>query len=60
MNLLRYIAAFSLAFSRSEGWYSISDNDLALSYGIHMLRKRTRGVDTTTISSRGIRAGSVI
>lgn len=29
MNLLRNIAAFSLAFSRSEGWYSISDIDLA-------------------------------
>ncbi len=29
MNLLCYNAAFSLAFSRSEGWYSISDNDLA-------------------------------
>ena len=29
MDLLRYIAVFLLAFSRSEGWYSISDNDMA-------------------------------
>lgn len=29
MKLLRYIAAFSLAFSRSEGRYSSSDNDRA-------------------------------
>ena len=29
MDHLRHIAAFSLAFSWSEGWYFISDNDLA-------------------------------
>ena len=29
MSLLRDIAVFWLAFSWSEGWYSIGDNDLA-------------------------------
>ena len=29
MNLLRDIAAFLLAFSWSEGWCSIGDNNLA-------------------------------